>query len=69
MVAGSHPIKAPHTHAMLYTLNGGIGFVVEKRLLPYLQTSRVISDHVAVVSFRFGKPNPPVSVVSCGHNT
>ena len=63
MVAGSHPIKVPHTHAMLYSLNGGIGFVVGKRLLPYLQTSRVISDRVAVVSFCFGKPDPPISVV------
>ena len=62
MVAGSHPIKVPHTHAMLYSLNGGIGFVVGKRLLPYLQTSRVISDRVAVISFRFGKPDPPISV-------
>ena len=63
MVAGSHPTKVPHTHAILYTLNDGIGFVVGKRLLPYLQTSRVISNHVAVVSFRFCKPNPPISVV------
>ena len=38
MVAGSNPIKVPHTQAMLYTLNGGKGFVVGKRhlTLPYL---------------------------------
>lgn len=62
MVAGSHSIKVPHTHAMLYTFNGGIGFIVGKRLLPYLQTLHVISDRVAVASFCFGKPDPPSSV-------
>ena len=65
MVAGSNPIKVPHTQAMLYTLNRGKGFVVGKRhlTLPYLQTSHVISDHVAVVSFHFGRSDPPISVV------
>ena len=60
MITGSHPIMEPHTHVIVHTLNEVIGFVVGKMLLPYLQTSRVT---VAMVSFRFGKPDPPISVV------
>ena len=63
MATGSHPIKVPHTNAMLYTLSGGMGFVVEKILLPYLQSLRIISNCVAVISC-CSKPEPPISAVT-----
>ena len=47
---------------MLYTLNRGMGFVVSRRLQLYLQTY-TISKRVAVISFRFSKFDPPVSVI------
>ena len=56
-------IKVPHTDSVLYTLKGGLGFVLGKRLQPYLQTSCSVSDRVAIVSFRFGKPEPSISVI------
>ena len=62
------PILSRYLTPTLCYTNGGMGFVVGKRLLPYLRTSRVISDRIAVVSFRFGKPDPPISVViAYGH--
>ena len=66
----SHPTKVAHTITMLYTLNGGMGFIVGKILLPSLQSSRVISDHVAVISC-FGRPDPLVqsSCTVYGHTS
>ena len=48
---------------MLYTLNRRMGFVMGKILLPSLQSSQVINDHLAVISC-FGKPDPPISAVT-----
>ena len=47
--AESQTIKVPHSGGMLYTLNGGMGFVVSRRLQPYLQTLRTINNRVAVI--------------------
>ena len=48
---------------MLYTLHGRTDFIVGKILLPLLQSSRVISNHVTVISC-FGRPDPPISAVT-----
>ena len=39
-----------------------MGFIVGKIILPYLQSSRAINDHIAVICF--GRPDPPISAVT-----
>ena len=48
---------------IMHTLRGGMAFVMGPRLLPYLQSSKSISDRVAVVTFRFSKQDVPISAV------
>ena len=48
---------------ILHTLRGGMAFVVGPRLQPYLQSSKSISDRVAVVTLRFSKQDVPISTV------
>ena len=57
------PTKMAQGVATLHTLRGGLALVVGPRLQPYLQSSKSISDRVAVVTFRFSKQDVPISAV------
>ena len=57
------PTKMAQGVATLHTLRGGLALVVGPRLQPYLQSSKSISDRVAVVTFRFSKQDIPFSAI------
>ena len=47
-----------------------MAFIVGPRLQLYLQSSKTISDRVAVITFRFGKQDVPIcSVIGYGPTT
>ena len=61
--ADPRPKRLVQCSATLHTLRVGIAFVVGPTLQLYLQSSKSISDRVAVVTFQFGKRDVPISAV------